>query len=86
MKTILSIKKKKIIFLSTIIGSILFVVSFFSGAYTFYHKIFPFGATKKIVEKVTYVNTAYHDIEKKNYNLPNYSNKKKLIKSILFNY
>ena len=66
-------KKNKIIFLSTIIGSILIVVSFYSGAYIFYHKIFPFGASKIIVEKVSYLDTAYYDIEKKNYNIPSYS-------------
>ena len=42
-------KKNKIILLYTIVGSILIVVSFYSGAYIYHHKIFPFGASKKIV-------------------------------------
>ena len=72
-KKIKTFLKKKIIFLSIIIGSILFVVSFYSGAYIFHHKMFPFGVSKKVVENVSYLKTAYNDIEKKNYNVPNYS-------------
>jgi len=72
IKTFLK-KKNKVIFLSTIIGSILIVVSFYSGAYTFYYKIFPFAPPKIIVEKVIYLKTAYVDIVKKNYNTPSYS-------------
>ena len=66
-------KKNKIIFLSTIIGLILIVVSFYFGAYTYHHKIFPFGGSKIIIEKVSYLKTAYNDIERKNYNTPSYS-------------
>ena len=59
--------------LFVIFVSIIIILSFYLGVYTFYHKIFPFNATNKIVENVTYIETAYNDIEKKSYNTPNYS-------------
>ena len=66
-------KKKNNLLLFVIFISVIIIISFYSGAYTFYHKIFPFNATSKVNEKVTFLETAYNDIEKKSYNTPNYS-------------
>ena len=71
-------KKKLIIKYNIILIYLVFFLliilgTYYFGAYSFYHKLFPFNPSKKVEEKVSYLKTAYHDIEIKNYNMPNYS-------------
>ena len=68
-------KKRKILLSVLFISaSIIAVMSFYFGAYSFYHKLFPFSkATTTVTQKSEYLYTAYNDIEKKSYNTPGYS-------------
>ena len=68
-------KKKKILLVAILASvSIIAVISFYFGAYSFYHKYFPFNkSTSTVTEKIEYLDTAYNDIEKKSYNTPGYS-------------
>ena len=65
-------RNKKYIFLIPLVFILMFV-SFGAGVYTFYYKIFPFNASKKIVKKINFLNTAYNDIELETINTPSYS-------------
>ena len=65
-------RNKKSIFLIPLVF-ILMLVSFGAGVYTFYYKIFPFNASKKIVKKINFLKTAYNDIELEIINTPSYS-------------
>ena len=67
-------KKNKIII---IIGLLIIIVcsslgAYYFGAYSFYHKIFPFSASKKVIEENDFKQTAYNFIKLKSYNAPNY--------------
>ena len=67
-------KKNKIIII--IVSLIIIVCSslgaYYFGAYSFYHKIFPFSASKKVIEENDFKQTAYNFIKLKSYNTPNY--------------
>mgnify|MGYP001267912112 CR=1 FL=1 len=65
-------RNKKYIFLIPLVFILMFV-SFGAGVYTFYYKIFPFNASKNIVKKINFLETAYNDIELEIINTPSYS-------------
>lgn len=70
-----TMNKKKIFYLSISLIVILLtsLISYYIGVYSFYNKIFPFNAPKKVTEQKDLLKTQYKMIQLKSYNSPNYS-------------
>ena len=49
---------------------ILSIVSYITGVYSFYYKIFPFNPSSKVDPEKNLIKSAFHDLKIKKYNLP----------------